>query len=164
MRTGGFIFFSVLAMLSLLALGIVNAKEKVTIGAIEEVILLPWGVRLPARIDTGASTTSLDARGLKIQNNIAEFRLPDMYGGLLLSLPVVDWRHIRSALTRHLRPVVEIELCLGPRRLLIKANLHDRSRVKYPLIIGRNALKQGFIVDVRKTNLFPPSCAEGPSQ
>ncbi|MCX5802400.1 MAG: RimK/LysX family protein, partial [Proteobacteria bacterium] len=96
MRTGGFIFFSVLAMLSLLALGIVNAKEKVTIGAIEEVILLPWGVRLPARIDTGASTTSLDARGLKIQNNIAEFRLPDMYGGLLLSLPVVDWRHIRS--------------------------------------------------------------------
>ena len=164
MRTGSLIFFLILAIFFFFTQGMVIAKEKITIGAIEEVILLPCGVRLPARIDTGASTTSLDARGLKIQNNIAEFRLPDMYGGLLLSLPVVDWRYIRTAGTRHMRPVVEIELCLGPKKLLIKTNLIDRSRMKYPFIIGRNALKEGFIVDVKKTNLFPPSCAGKPSQ
>jgi len=62
-----------------------GSKEKITIGAMEEVILLPWGVKLPARIDTGASTTSLDARELKIENDIAVFRLLDTHSGLLLS-------------------------------------------------------------------------------
>ena len=59
-----------------------NAGEKITIGEVEDVILMPWGVRLPVRIDTGAVTSSLDARGLKVKNNMAEFKLPKKYGGL----------------------------------------------------------------------------------
>ncbi len=39
----------------------VEAEEKVKIGvAGGEVILLPWGIRLPARIDTGAAHSSLE--------------------------------------------------------------------------------------------------------
>ena len=30
----------------------VNTEEKIAIGLVEDVILLPWGVKLPARIDT----------------------------------------------------------------------------------------------------------------
>ncbi len=49
------IFVLTLATLFLLAPEAVDAKGKIIIGSIEDVILFPWGVRLPARIDTGAA-------------------------------------------------------------------------------------------------------------
>ncbi len=35
----------------------VEAKGKVRLGAVENGVLLPWGVLMPARIDTGAATS-----------------------------------------------------------------------------------------------------------
>ena len=43
------------------------ASEKVTIGAIENMTLLPWGVTIPVRIDTGAATSSLDVCDLIVR-------------------------------------------------------------------------------------------------
>jgi hypothetical protein len=43
-----------------------EAGEKLSVGLVEEVVLLPWGVRLPARVDTGAAMTSLDARNIEV--------------------------------------------------------------------------------------------------
>jgi hypothetical protein len=159
-RWKGLILVFILMILFLFDQRIIGAEEKITIGLVEEVILLPWGVKLPARIDTGAATSSLDARELKVQDNFAEFRLPEKYGGLQLRLPVVGWKHIRSAESRERRPVVEVELCIGPKKVHIKVNLNDRSMVKYPIIIGRNALNKSFVVDCMKSNCLPPSCPE----
>ena len=64
-------------------------KTKTVIGAVEEVVLFPWGVKLPARIDTGAGMTSLDVRDLTVKNKVAQFRLPEKYGNTLISLPVI---------------------------------------------------------------------------
>jgi hypothetical protein len=127
---------------------------------VEDVLLLPWRVRLPARIDTGAATSSLDARELRVKNNIAEFKLPKKYGGILLRLPVIDWLHIRSADFKERRPVVEITLCMGPKPIRTQVTLNDRSMVRYPLIVGRNILKDNFVVDCMKSNCLPPSCPE----
>jgi hypothetical protein len=144
--------------------GMVNAEGKLTIGLVEDVILLPWGVKLPARIDTGAASSSLDARELKVEDNFADFKLPDPYGGRRLRLPVVGWKTIRTSESRERRPVVEMEICLGPKPFRIKANLNDRSMVKYPLIIGRSALKKHFVVDCMHSNCLPPTCPEVPSK
>jgi len=142
-----------------LTLGVVRADDKITLSRVEEVILLPWGIRLPARIDTGATVTSLDARGLKIDGNEAEFKLSEEYKGTLLRLPIVGWRHVRSSKGRESRPVVEVDLCVASKRIRVKANLNDRSMVKYPIILGRNALKDHFIVDVKKrSKTTPPVC------
>jgi hypothetical protein len=148
----------------LLPLGKGSAGEKMTIGEVEDVILMPWGVRLPARIDTGAATSSLDARDLTIKNKMAEFRLPKTYGGLQLHLPVIGWQKIRSADFGERRPVVEITLCLGPKSIRTRVTLNDRSNASYPLIIGRNVLKNKFVVDCMHSNCLPPSCPEVPSQ
>jgi len=151
-------------MILLLPLGNGNAGEKITIGEVEEVILMPWGVRLPARIDTGASTSSIDARELKVKKNMAEFKLPKKYGGLQLCLPVLEWQYIRSADFKERRPVVEITFCMGPKLIRTLVTLNDRSTVRYPLIIGRNVLKDNFVVDCVRSNCLPPSCPEVPSQ
>jgi hypothetical protein len=164
LQSVGLVFLLVLTIPVLFPSGKVNAGERITIGEVEDVILIPWRVKLPARIDTGAATSSLDARELKVKNNIAEFKLPKKYGGLLLRLPVVEWQNIRSADFKERRPVVEITLCMGPKLIRTQVTLNDRSLVRYPLIIGRNILKDNFIVDCMHSNCLPPSCPEVPSQ
>ncbi len=153
---------SVLAPFFLLIPGVVGAEEKTVIGGVEDVILLPWRVRLPARIDTGAAKSSLDARELKIQDDIVEFRLPQKHGGLHMRLPVVEWRHIRTQEGLERRPVVEVDICLGTKRIRTLVNLNDRSMVKYPLILGRNFLKENFLVDVQRRRMTRPICPETP--
>jgi hypothetical protein len=137
--------------------GAVRAGERIVVGGSEEVLLLPWGVKLPARIDTGSAICSLDARELEVKDNVAQFKLPDAYGGLQLRLPVVRWRHVRSSNARQRRPVVLLEIRLGPKLLRVEANLTNRSQLKYPLLIGLNVLRQGFMVDVTKSNIAPPA-------
>ncbi|MFB3885531.1 MAG: ATP-dependent zinc protease [Thermodesulfobacteriota bacterium] len=156
----GMIFVLAFGLLFLIAPETVRSEKKISIGLVEDILLLPWGVKLPARIDTGAATSSLDARGLKVQDKIAEFRLPDEYGGLKLRLPIVDWRYVRSAEIRERRPVVEMEICIGPKRIRTRVNLNDRSMVKHPFIVGRNVLRGNFVVDCMKSNCLPPSCPE----
>lgn len=159
----GLMFLLVLIIL-FLPLGKGSAGEKMTIGEVEDVILMPWGVRLPARIDTGAATSSLDARELTVKNNMAEFRLPKMYGGVQLRLPVIEWQKVRSADFRERRPVVEITFCIGPKLIRAQVTLNNRSTVTFPLIIGRNVLKDKFVVDCMHSNCLPPTCPEVPSQ
>ncbi len=147
-------------ILSIDPLGKGDAGEKITIKEVEDVILLPWGVRLPARIDTGAATSPLDARYLKVKNNMVEFKLPQQYGDLQLRLPVKEWQNIRSADFKERRPLVEITFCMGPKILHVEVNLNDRSTVRYPLILGRNALRDNFMVDCGQSHCLPPSCPE----
>jgi hypothetical protein len=162
-QSAGLMFLLVLTILLLLS-GKGSAGERITIGEVEEVILLPWRVRLPARIDTGAATSSLDARELRVKNKVAEFKLPKKYGDLLLRLPVIGWQDIRSADFKERRPIVEITLCMGPRLIRTQVTLNDRSSVRYPLIVGRNILKDNFVVDCTESNCLPPSCPEVPPQ
>jgi len=153
---------SVLALFLLFAPGMASAEEKVTIGAVEEVILLPWRVKLPARIDTGAAKSSLDAQDLKVHEDRVEFKLPRKYGGLHFRLPIIEWRHVRTPEGLERRPIVELEICLGSKRIRSLVNLADRSMVRYPLILGRSFLKEDFIVDVKRQNTSKPNCPDIP--
>lgn len=155
--------FAVVA-LSPLAVGAVDAAEKLTIGAVESVTLHPWKITLPARIDTGATTSSLDAREITVRDKRVVFTLADKYGGLELQMPLVEWRKIRTSEGAERRPVVEVELCLGSKQFRTQVTLNDRSRVKYPFIVGRRALQGRFLVDVSRSNILPPSCPEARSQ
>jgi hypothetical protein len=138
----------------------IGADADKVIGAVEDIILMPGKITLPARIDTGAATTSLDARELVVRDDIAEFRLSETYGGNKMKLPVTAWKQVKSSGAEQRRPVVELDICIGDKLLRVEANLMDRSRVQYPLLIGRNVLEKGFVVDVRKTRALPPRCPE----
>jgi hypothetical protein len=153
---------SVLVCFFLFIPEMVSAEGKVTIGTVEDVILLPWKVKLPARIDTGAAKSSLDAQELKVHEDRVEFKLPRKYGGLHLRLPIIEWRHVRTPEGLERRPVVELEICLGSSRIRTLVNLADRSMVKYPLILGRNFLKENFVVDVKRRRTSKPNCPDIP--
>jgi hypothetical protein len=158
--------FLILPFIAFLSITPLHAEDraKTVIGAVEEVILFPWGAKLPARIDTGAGMASLDVRDLTVKKKVAQFRLPEKYGNTLISLPVIRYIKVQSADSRGRRPVVEIELCMGSKRIRVQANLNNRSWVEYPLMLGRNVLNQGFMVDCAQERMCPPQCLEGASQ
>ena len=151
---------ALLALFMMGMAGAVEAQERVTIGLVEDVILMPWKIKLPARIDTGAAVSSLDARGMRVIGNEVEFSLPPKYGGHKVRLPLAGWHTVRSAEAKERRPIVEIELCLGPKFIRARVNLNDRSQVKYPFLIGRNILMENFVVDCDRNYCAPPKCPE----
>jgi hypothetical protein len=138
-----------------------SASQKIMIGEIEDVMLVPWSVTLPARIDTGATISSLDARNISVRNNIVAFMLGKEYGGTQLQLPVVKWVHVRSSVGIEKRPVVQIGMCLGPKLIRTVATLRDRSQMIYPVLIGRNVLNGSFVVDTSRAKAVAPACSSG---
>ncbi|MBI2999361.1 MAG: ATP-dependent zinc protease [Deltaproteobacteria bacterium] len=138
-------------------------SQKIMIGEVEDVVLVPWGISLPARIDTGAEMSALDARNVTVRNNLADFKLGNGYGDLRLQLPVVGWRQVRTSMGIEERPVVEIGICLGPRLLRTRATLKDRSEMTYPFLLGRNVLNGGFVVDTSRSRAARPACPSGSS-
>jgi len=134
------------------------AEKKETVGAIEEAILLPWNIKILARVDTGAAASSLDARDIAVKGKFVEFKLRDTGEGRLLRLPLVRWRKIRTSEGEARRPVVRLELCLGSQIVVTEVNLNDRSAMEYPFLIGRRLLSGRYIVDVSRQRMIPPKC------
>ena len=129
-----------------------------TVGAVEEVVLTPWGVTFSARIDTGADLSSLDARDLVVRNDVAEFKLGRRWGSRRIQLPIVEWRQIQTASGTEKRPVVEVLICLGSRLFRTPVTLKDRSQMLYPFLVGRTALSGKFLVDTSQSKAVRPTC------
>jgi hypothetical protein len=153
---------ALLSMIFFIGPGVAPAetKGKISLGGVENVALLPWGVIMPARIDTGAATSSLDARNIAIEENEVEFNLPPQYGGRKIRLPLLKVKTVKSAEAKERRPVVMVEFCIGSKRVRTRVNLNDRSTVKYPILIGRNTLMHDFVVECSGSYCTQPSCPE----
>jgi len=136
-------------------------SKKITIGEVEDVVLVPWGISLPARVDTGADLSSLDARDVSVRNNLADFGLGPRYGASRLQLPVVGTRRVRTSMGTEERPVVEVSICLGSKLFRTLATLRDRSEMTYPFLVGRSALNGSFLVDTSRSRAAQPSCPAG---
>lgn len=137
-----------------------ETSEKITIGAVEEIILLPWGVRLMARIDTGATTSSLDVCDYKVDGNYVNFSMSIRCGGHKVRRPLLGWKEVRTSEGSERRPVVLVEMCLGPKLIKTHVTLNDRSHMDYPVLVGRRTLRGKFVVDVSSKNIMPPGCVD----
>ncbi|MEA2048220.1 MAG: RimK/LysX family protein [Campylobacterota bacterium] len=134
---------------------------KMIIGEIENIRLVPPNARFKARIDTGAKTTSVDAR------NITPFER-DGKQWVRFVCVVGDKKHTierKVIKTVHIkrhgeeaqdRYVINMRIVLGTVSQLIHVNLNDRKSYKYPILIGRNFLRDYFIVDVAKKYQLKP--------
>jgi len=107
--------------------------ERTIIGLSETITLNSSSgpLELIARIDTGATKSSID---LSLTSK----------AGLG---PVVDSRIVKNAHGVKLRPVIQAEIILGGKTIKAKFTLADRSHMKFPILIGQNILKKGFLID-----------------
>jgi len=109
---------------------------KATVGLIEEVIIFNHtkSRKVMARIDTGAKSNSIDKQLAKELNILA---------GEQTTV-------VKSAMGQMVRHVVDIEVEIAGKRLRGRFTLASRAHLKYPMLIGRDILKQGFLIDPDK--------------
>lgn len=137
------------------------ADGRLIVGAVESVKIDPPGIQLKARVDSGANTSSLDARDLVVFERDGErwvrFKLRPVNG---VESPEVERpvkRFVRVSQTNSpeadRRPVVEMSIELGGVTDLIDFNLRDRSRMTYPVLLGRKYLRDRALIDISRTNI-----------
>jgi hypothetical protein len=112
-------------------------QDKTVVGAVEQVTV--FGTkgkrRVLARIDTGAQSNSIDQK-------LAE---------TLGTGQVIKTTTVKSAVGSSERPVVMLDIEIKGRKLNGRFTIADRSKLKYPILIGRNILKNGFLVDANES-------------
>lgn len=108
--------------------------------------------QIPARIDTGARTSSLWASDIVVEGNEITFKLfgpgSPWYTGKVVRRDIVEMREVKSS-TGHVqeRHVVIFAIRIHGKRISAKFTLSDRSTQLYPILIGRNTLRGNFLVD-----------------
>jgi len=135
-----------------------NAGDKVVVGEIEYVRLHPPGKVFEARIDTGATTSSLSAVDVqkfeRDGENWVRFKIPEHNGRDVIEMeePVARFARIiqSSAEDGERRPVVELQYKLGGVTRVAEFTLSDRSHLDFPVLVGRNVLRDLIIVDVSR--------------
>lgn len=159
-------------VLSLVSVSGVSAKDSVNtrdiLGWVELVEFAEPRVRLKAKLDTGATTSSLNALNIEpFERDGREWVRFEMLDpverqeSILFEAPVVRTARIR----RHegptqLRVVVEMGMCIGTVWRKRQFTLIDRSDFAYQVLVGRNFLRGHIAVDSDATYLSRPACKQ----
>jgi hypothetical protein len=140
-----------------------DVPGKLFVGQLEQVWLPNLELALPARIDTGAETASLDARSIELfeRNGRRWVRFEIMHPETGEPLPVE--RRLKrmvvivqsNSAESERRPVIKLGVTIGHISQTAEFTLSNRSHLDYQLLIGRNILQDVMIVDVSKKNIAP---------
>lgn len=113
---------------------------------------------VPAKVDTGADSSSIWASNISEDNNLLSFTLFDdsspYYSGQRLSFNKFTVSKIKNSfgVSEH-RYKVALQLSLGGKIINTRFTLSNRRDNKFPILIGRQTLKNRFLVDVSKVSL-----------
>jgi hypothetical protein len=127
------------------------------IGAVEWVKVEPGNLRMEARIDSGAETTSVHAENIQLLERegkrYVRYNLLNQLTGEMLPMEARLRRQVlikQHKAEPERRYVVRMWVTLGETRSRIDVNLSDREDFEYPLLVGRNLLVDTVIVDVSR--------------
>lgn len=142
--------------------------DRLVLGYAEKVHIEPAEMTVRARLDTGATTTSVNATDIEPFERDAEpwvrFTVLDSENRQVrIARRVERIAHIRSAAGKEKRYVVRMTLCVGTVQRRIEVNLSDRSDMHYPLLVGRNFLADTVLVDASARYLQDPTCDREPT-
>lgn len=137
--------------------------DKQLVGAVENVWFPQLKLTFNARIDTGATTSSIDARHVepfeRDGHDWVRFDLINPTSGDSVSIEheIKRWVRIRQSSSDKLqrRPVVALQTVIGGVSQTAEFNLTDREGMDFSVLIGRNVLKDLMIVDVSKEHIAP---------
>ncbi len=140
--------------------------ETAVAGWIETARLLPSGLELEAKLDSGAEHSSLhvEKRRYFRREGVRWIRFT-VEGGSGRRVAFERRLLRKAAIRRHsgrgdVRPVVAIEICLGAVVRRVEVNLVDRSGYDYALLVGRSFLADSFLIDAGAEELQTLSCTK----
>lgn len=142
-------------------------------GWLESARIINGNASVIAKLDTGARTSSLDARNLEQYEKDgkvwARFSLPirksktmvsferEVMGEVKIKNRYRLFRMTKRAFSK--RPLVEMEICLGGMQRKLLVNLTNRKHFHYGLLLGRESIKKfNGVVNPSKTFTTKPRC------
>jgi hypothetical protein len=134
-------------------------KDKRTLIGWREWVELPeWGLRLKAKIDTGAKSSSLDVEDIQVLSddritfNIHQLRKSDKLVPVEAELVKTSAVRSSNGVTQN-RYVVrtQLKLCGVEKPILI--TLTSRRRMIHRMLLGREALADDFLIDAGMDHL-----------
>lgn len=140
---------------------VIVQSDKLLLGELETVWIEPPGIPLVARMDTGATSSSLHAE------NLREFERDGedwVRFSLIVSEQSID---VEQRIVRHARviqqadpsgsrrPVVQMRIRIGNVYETFDFTLADRSHLQNEMILGRNFLTDTALVDVGRQFIQP---------
>ncbi len=130
------------------------------IGAEETVQVSDAGLSFLGRVDTGATVTSINAEHIEVIDGDPEnpkqnagkqlrFTLVNAAGEKQqLQRPIIKVRYVHSSDCGEWRYYVYLKIRFRQHEQKLLVNLNDRSRSTKKLLLGRDWLAQGYIVDI----------------
>ena len=148
-----------------LAKPVAESQHRVIMGWLESIFIRPWNLRLTAKLDTGAKTSSLHADRIEHFSKNGEdwvrFTLGDLEDRkqppIIVEKPLLRTVNIKCKsedCQSSKRDVVLLTLCKNGSEYQAEFNLVDRSNFNYPVLLGRAFLKDVALVDANETFLF----------
>ena len=114
---------------------------------------VPW---IKVKLDTGAQSSSIhafDVQGFDHDGEVwVRFRVRPWQRSdedeVVVECPVHDLRRVRSS-SGHVeeRFVVHMRLVLAGREVIAEVTLSNRDQMGFRMLVGRQALRHGFVVD-----------------
>jgi hypothetical protein len=134
------------------------------VGQLEKVWMTTLNLALSARIDTGAETSSLDARDVEIFERNGKrwvrFEIEHPEKG---EAPILVERKVTRMVSivqsnsadSERRPVIKLGITIGNVNQTAEFTLSNRSHLDFQVLVGRNILKDVMVVDVSQENIAP---------
>lgn len=133
-------------------------REVPLIGEAEHIVISGVG-SFNSRIDTGAKTVSVNAKNIKKyikggEDHVSFTLVSDDGKSKFFNRKVQKIGKIKSASNKQERYFVLLDLIVEGNKIEVLANLNDRSRMEYKLLIGRNLLRGHYSVDSGNKDYF----------
>ena len=113
---------------------------------------------IKAKVDTGARTSALHATQIKEYDKngkiLVSFRLHQLNRHIDISTQLIRYIKITSSFgDSEIRPLIRLKIRLGERSWLTETTLTKRTRMTYPMLIGRNTLMKKYLIHSHKSYL-----------
>ena len=134
-------------------------SKPIIIGSYTLISFPKFGIQnIPAKIDTGAESSSIWASKIKERDGKLSFVLFDVnspfYTGEKITTNDYQVRLIKNSFGHtEFRFTAKLLVAMEGRNINITFTLADRSANTYPVLIGRRTLQRRFIVDVSKDSI-----------
>ncbi len=112
-----------------------------------------------AKIDTGAYTSSLHCSSAQIVNGQLEFVLLDEehpeFTGMKFKMNKFTQREVKNSFGEaELRYIIRTTIKLFNRKIRAEFSLSDREKLRFPVLLGRKILRNRFLIDVTRKDLY----------
>lgn len=124
------------------------------LGRAERIDITAFGLKnIPAKVDTGAYSSSIDFCYAQQDGDYLEFVLlhPETagYSGEKLRTKNFDTTEVTNANGTQTRFVIFADVTIHGEELPMRLTLADRSNLRYPVLVGRKFINQAnYLVDV----------------